>query len=183
VEKDYIESERFRQWHHAPTAAGFCDNDVTTIVTDCCCLAATTSSYLVYCAGKYLQHKRVGFLAILDQIFDVRRNHLQILSDILSFCKTPQPKTHILYRSNTNSKLLENYLTQLQVSRLLELSQETKRYITTPKGTEFVETWLKLQEMINPQKNLVVIRARKAPADKKQQLTAIPVINKKWAEP
>jgi predicted transcriptional regulator len=118
----------------------------------------------------------------MDQIYDVRRNHLQILADILSFCKTPQPKTRILYRTNTNSKLLDNYLMQLRISSLLETAPNVKKYSTTEKGTEFLETWTKLQEMMEPQKAFAIIKTKTYSRRRKQQLTAIPIINKRWAE-
>jgi hypothetical protein len=78
--------------------------------------------------------------------------------------------------------LLENYLTQLQVSFLLELRPKTKRYATTTKGSEFIETWTRLQEIIIPQKNLAVIKTKNYSANRKRELTIIPVINKKWPE-
>jgi len=46
----------------------------------------------------------------------------------------PQAKTYILRKTNTNFKLLESYLLQLQTSGLLEMQPETKRYFTTKEG-------------------------------------------------
>ena len=83
--------------------------------------------------------------------FESRRNHLQVLSDILELCKMPQAKTYILRSTNTNFKLLESYLLQLQAPYLLELQPETKKYFTTKAGEKFIETWIELKTILNPQ--------------------------------
>jgi predicted transcriptional regulator len=84
-------------------------------------------------------------------IFENRRNHLQVLSDILELCKMPQAKTYILRKTNTNFKLLESYLIQLQTSYLLEMQPETQRSFTTKEGQEFIEAWIKLKTILYPQ--------------------------------
>ena len=84
-------------------------------------------------------------------IFENRRNHLQVLYDILELCKMPQAKTNILHNTNTNFKLLESYLLQLQTSDLLELQPKTKKYLTTKEGQKFIEAWIKLKTMLYPQ--------------------------------
>jgi len=63
----------------------------------------------------------------------------------------PQAKTYILRNTNTNFKLLESYLLQLQASYLLELQPETKRYFTTKEGQKFIETWINLKAILYPQ--------------------------------
>ena len=83
-------------------------------------------------------------------IFENRRNHLQLLTEILELCKMPQAKTSILRKINTNFKLLESYLLQLQTSYLLEIQPETRRYFTTGEGQEFIETWIKLKTILYP---------------------------------
>ena len=85
-------------------------------------------------------------------IFENRRNHLQVLSDILELCRTPQAKTCILRNTNTSFKLLEMYLLQLQTSGMLELQAKPKRYSTTSEGQKFVETWVNLRAMLYPEK-------------------------------
>ena len=84
-------------------------------------------------------------------IFENRRNHLQVLSDILELCGTPQAKTCILRTTNTSFKLLENYLLQLQTSGLLELQGKPKRYMTTMDGQKFIDTWEYLKRMLYPE--------------------------------
>jgi predicted transcriptional regulator len=87
-------------------------------------------------------------------IFESRRNHLQVLSDILELCKMPQAKTYILRSTNTNFKLLEMYLLQLQTSYLLEMQPETKKYFTTKEGQKFIQVWINLKTMLYPKKCL-----------------------------
>jgi len=99
---------------------------------------------------------------ILEQTFDSRRNHMQILAEILAICKTPQPKTRILYRSNTNSKLLESYLQQLREAMLLEFFRANRRYLISAKGAEYLTMWSKLQQIIYPQQNVVLVKNRRS---------------------
>lgn len=84
-------------------------------------------------------------------VFENRRNHLQVLSDILELCRTPQAKTCILRNTNTSFKLLETYLLQLQTSGLIELQAKIRRYATTSEGQRFVDTWAYLKAMLYPE--------------------------------
>lgn len=88
-------------------------------------------------------------------IFESRRNHFQVLSDILELCRAPQAKTCILRTTNTSFKLLETYLLQLQTSGLLELQAKTRKYLTTLQGQRFIEAWNYLKELIYPQEPLM----------------------------
>lgn len=106
---------------------------------------------------------------LLNNSFDSRRNQLQILSDILEFCKMPQPKTRILHMTNTNFKQLERYLLQLQVSGLVEKSLGME-FSTTSKGAEFLETWATLQIMLMPEQESATVKTRKKCINGKQLL-------------
>lgn len=95
-------------------------------------------------------------------LFEGRRNHLQVLSDILELCvRRPQAKTYILRNTNTSFKLLEQYLLQLQASNLLELEFETKKYYTTQKGGKFIDMWATLRRMLYPQELNVIMPTKK----------------------
>ena len=109
-------------------------------------------------------------------IFESRRNQLQILSDILELCKMPQAKTYILRNTNTNFKLLESYLLQLQTSYLLETQRETQKYFTTKEGQEFIETWIKLKTILYPQKFPFLTKNKKC-FKRNNQFIAIPTDN------
>ena len=109
-------------------------------------------------------------------IFENRRNHLQVLYDILELCKMPQAKTYVLRNTNTSFKLLERYLLQLQTSNLLELQPETKRYITTKEGQKFIEAWINLKTMLYPQE-LPVLSKNKKCTVYNNQFIAVPANN------
>jgi predicted transcriptional regulator len=106
-------------------------------------------------------------------IFENRRNHFQVLSDILEFCKLPQAKTCILRNSNTSFKLLELYLLQLQSSNLLELQPKTKKYLTTAEGQRFIDAWLYLKALLYPQERPSLTKHEKCVV-RKNQLIALP---------
>jgi predicted transcriptional regulator len=94
-------------------------------------------------------------------IFENRRNHLQVLYDILELCQMPQAKTYILRNTNTSFKLLESYLLQLQTSDFLELQPKTKKYVTTEEGQKFIDAWIMLKTMLYPQEVPVLSRNKK----------------------
>ena len=113
-------------------------------------------------------------------IFESRRNHLQVLSDILELCRTPQAKTRILRNTNTSFKLLVSYLLQLQTSDLLELQPKTKKYFTTKEGQKFIEAWIKLKTILYPQEFPTLTRNKKCTVHN-NQLIAIPANNTNYA--
>ena len=115
---------------------------------------ALRKNYIKYLNGE------AKLLILLNRIVDTRRNYLQILSDILEFCKTPQSKTRIMHMTNTNFKQLEKYLLQLQTSGLVEKRRGIE-FSTTNKGTEFIETWAKLQEILRPENTPTTVKLKK----------------------
>ena len=97
----------------------------------------------------------------MKKVSKCRRNHIEILSDILELCKTPQTKTNILHSTNTSFALLESYLLKLQMSSLLGLESETKRYFTTEEGQKFIEAWLYLKSMLYPDEFPMLMKNKK----------------------
>ena len=83
-------------------------------------------------------------------IFENRRNHYQVLVDILELCEEPQAKTCVLRKTNTTFKLLESYLLQLQSAGLLEEKSGPKKYVTTKEGHKFIRAWFNFNSLINP---------------------------------
>jgi len=74
----------------------------------------------------------------------------------------PQVKTAILRNTNTNFKLLESYLLQLQTSYLLEMQPETKRYSTTKEGQKYITAWIKIKTMLYPQQAPIITKTGKS---------------------
>ena len=68
-----------------------------------------------------------------------RRNNMDISADILRLSIDGARKTSIVYKANLNFTLVEKYLKRLIENGLLRASD--KLFITTPKGTRFIEQY------------------------------------------
>ena len=77
-----------------------------------------------------------------------KRTNLEITAEILSFCKQPRTKTHVMYNTNLSWQMLQKYLSQLQTRGLLEIHHSVTKYATTQKGLKFVEKWKELVELL-----------------------------------
>jgi len=77
-----------------------------------------------------------------------KRTNLKITAEILSLCKEPQTKTHVMYNTNLSWQMLQKYLSQLQSQGLLEVHHSQTKYATTQKGLKFVEKWKELVELL-----------------------------------
>jgi predicted transcriptional regulator len=78
----------------------------------------------------------------------VKRDRVEIMAEILSLCLKPQIKTQVMYGTNLSWKMLRYYLFQLKKLNLLEINDETKKFMTTKRGKEFVKKWKELQELL-----------------------------------
>ena len=77
-----------------------------------------------------------------------KRTNLEIAAEILSFCRKPRTKTHVMYNTNLSWQMLQKYLSQLQSLGLLEVHHSVTKYATTQKGVKFVEKWRELVELL-----------------------------------
>jgi predicted transcriptional regulator len=77
-----------------------------------------------------------------------KRDHVEIMAEILGLCSKPKTKTHVMYGTNLSWKMLQQYLSELESRKLLENQSKTKRYVTTKRGREFVEKWKELQKLL-----------------------------------
>ena len=82
----------------------------------------------------------------------MRRNDLNICADILKVAQTGAKKTQIVYQANLNFKIVKKYLERLIENGLLDTQEETRFYLTTPRGYDFLEQY---NELILPLKNAV----------------------------
>jgi predicted transcriptional regulator len=112
-----------------------------------------------------------GFLMLPTRISYARRNGLQILADILELCEIPQPKTRILRDTNTNFKLLEEYLVKLQAAGLIVKRRGI--YLTTAKGKDFVHSWVGLQDMLRHDRTPETVRTRRKSVNNGQMLFVV----------
>ena len=78
----------------------------------------------------------------------VKRDRVEIMAEILGLCSEPRTKTHVMYGTNLSWKMLQHYLSELQSLGLLEVHDNSSRYVTTKRGREFVDKWKELQQML-----------------------------------
>lgn len=74
-----------------------------------------------------------------------------LISAILDLCKSPQRKTRVMYDTHMTYRQMDNYLKIAIEAGLLAYSEETRNYMTTPKGIEFLETQEKIAKMLLPE--------------------------------
>lgn len=82
----------------------------------------------------------------------MRRNDLDICADILKIAQTGAKKTQIVYQANLNFKIVKKYLDRLIDNGLLLNQDEARFYMTTHRGTDFLEQY---RELILPLKEAV----------------------------
>ena len=78
----------------------------------------------------------------------VKRDRVEIMAEILGLCSEPRTKTHVMYGTNLSWKMLQHYLSELQSLGLLEVHDNSSRYVATKRGREFVDKWKELQQML-----------------------------------
>ena len=78
-----------------------------------------------------------------------KRDRVDIMAEILCLCSKPQSKTRVMYGTNLSWKMLQHYLSYMQEHRLLEIKDESTKYVSTSKGREFVTKWKELKELVD----------------------------------
>jgi len=73
-----------------------------------------------------------------------KRESIEINSDILTLCIEPMKKTHIVYKTNINFKLLHRYVPYLVKRGFLSFNEEKEVYQTTSEGLK----WLKMAKAL-----------------------------------
>lgn len=105
----------------------------------------------------------------------MRRNRLQVFSEILHVCRSPTIKTRLMQKANLSYIVLQGCLQQLQELELLELHSDSLEYMTTAKGKTFLNTWVQLQELLVPQEK-ISFNARRHPSDLGRLGKRLPVV-------
>jgi predicted transcriptional regulator len=79
-----------------------------------------------------------------------KRGRLEIIYEVLSVCRTPTNKTHILYRCNLSYAQLQKYLTYLISHGLLSSFKRDQRefFEITERGKEFLERYELLEAIV-----------------------------------
>ena len=78
----------------------------------------------------------------------VKRDRIEIMAEILGLCLEPRTKTQVMYGTNLSWKMLQHYLSELQSRELLEVHNNSTRYVTTKRGLDFLDKWKELKELL-----------------------------------
>ena len=94
----------------------------------------------------------------------VKRGRFEIVYEILTMCREPMLKTHIMYGCNLSSTQLERYLTLLVSRELLEVfnGEEKRLYRATSKGLKFIAHYKHVTSLITTDIREPVTLRRKA---------------------
>ncbi len=76
-----------------------------------------------------------------------KRDRVEIMAEILGLCSKPKTKTRVMYGTNLSWKMLQHYLAYMQEHELLEVQNDSTKYVTTGRGRDFVEKWRELKEL------------------------------------
>jgi len=74
------------------------------------------------------------------------RNNFQILKEVLLVMSADNVKTHIVYKGNTNFKVLKDYLEYAKATGLA--LQINNNWVVTDKGKEFILRVTELEAML-----------------------------------
>jgi predicted transcriptional regulator len=80
-----------------------------------------------------------------------RRDKLVIMAEIIGIAKNGTSKTHIMFKANLSFSQLNQYLTILSLSNLIEKSSTNGReiYKSTQKGLQLMEKQYEIINLIN----------------------------------
>mgnify|MGYP000047012160 CR=1 FL=1 len=76
-----------------------------------------------------------------------RRDKCEIIANILLIARKGAKKTHIVYKTNLNFKLVSKYLSLLEAKGLIE--KRGRNYTTTEKGEKFLQIYNELKELLS----------------------------------
>jgi len=76
-----------------------------------------------------------------------KRDRVEIMAEILGLCSKLRTKTRVMYGTNRSWKMLQHYLTYMQEHELLEVQNDSTKYVTTERGRDFVEKCRELKAL------------------------------------
>jgi predicted transcriptional regulator len=76
-----------------------------------------------------------------------RRGKLDIVAEILFFCEQPKTKTSIMYNTNLNYAQLKRHMESLTTQGLL--AKKINKYNTTDKGHEFLNLFVRINDLVD----------------------------------
>jgi predicted transcriptional regulator len=79
-----------------------------------------------------------------------KRTIYKIYAEMLQICRTPQNKTHIMYKTNTSYASFTKYLQSLQKAGLLQQELLNKnKFQTTERGKKFIEKYCEILQLLD----------------------------------
>lgn len=90
-----------------------------------------------------------------------RRSRFEVMYQILSLCRTYQPKTYIMFQCNLSYELLQKYLETLVDGNLLKIvrNNKDKEYFqTTEYGERFINEYEKLKSILEEARREITMR-------------------------
>ena len=80
----------------------------------------------------------------------MKRDRVEIISEILNICIKGASKTHIVYQANLNFKTVDPYLMLLIKNNLIEICQGKQvRYKTTERGINLMKNINQLNDTLS----------------------------------
>ena len=81
-----------------------------------------------------------------------QRSHYEILSSLLEYCASPQKISHIYYHQRGTYPSVKQLVSEALEAKLLK--RVGKKYITTPRGKQFIQQWSKILTMLRKEENV-----------------------------
>ena len=82
-----------------------------------------------------------------------KRSDVEISADILKVARNDVKKSHLVYRTNLNFKLVDKYLEILNRNELIEGPSNKKTFKTTEKGLQYLKHYDGFQQYITKSDN------------------------------
>jgi predicted transcriptional regulator len=78
-----------------------------------------------------------------------RRTNLEIMAEIIEFCRQPRSKTRIMYAMNLSFTAMRNYISALETMAFIEVHHSRPKCQTTQRGIVFLKKWKEMNELMN----------------------------------
>ena len=75
------------------------------------------------------------------------REHFDIIADILYIADQSAKKTRIMYQANLSYSILQRYLSEMIAWALVSFDRQSKSYVLTPKGQDFLYAYKEYSEV------------------------------------
>ncbi len=81
-----------------------------------------------------------------------KKTHLEIVAEILDFCRKPQYKSNIMAHSNLSWRIFKKYLSMLESNGFLQARDNPVKYATTSKGRMFTRKWNEIVRLLESER-------------------------------